>query len=68
MTRVRDRAGLNQQWLSIGEACAYIGLSRSTLSRYETRGLLTDVRRTVGGHRRFSKRELDALMQGRRRC
>ena len=48
-------------WLSTSEAAEYIGVSVSTLYRYEADGHIESVR-TPGGHRRFRRVQLDALM------
>ena len=48
------------EWLTIGEAAAYLNLHRETLRRAEKRGLLPK-HLTPGGHRRYRIADLDAL-------
>lgn len=49
------------QKLSAGEASRYLGVSVETLRVWERKGLLQP-QRTLGGHRRYSREELDALL------
>jgi excisionase family DNA binding protein len=44
------------------EAVEYLGISLSTLNRIEKQGLLVPFR-TPGGHRRYSKKLLDAYLE-----
>lgn len=46
--------------LSIGKASEYLGVSIDTLRRWEKKGRITPLR-SPGGHRYFSKEELDKL-------
>ncbi|OGM14282.1 hypothetical protein A3A76_00225 [Candidatus Woesebacteria bacterium RIFCSPLOWO2_01_FULL_39_23] len=46
--------------LSIGEAAEYLGVSIDTLRRWEARGRIVPLR-SPGGHRYFSKNDLDSL-------
>jgi excisionase family DNA binding protein len=46
--------------LSIGKSSEYLGVSIDTLRRWEKRGRITPLR-SPGGHRYYSKDELDAL-------
>ena len=47
--------------LRIGEVCDYLGVSRTTVLAAEEAGLLAPVR-TVGGHRRYDREQLDAFL------
>ena len=47
-------------FLSISEAASFIGVSPSTLRRYERQGAIKPIR-TTGGHRRFSISQLRLL-------
>jgi excisionase family DNA binding protein len=46
--------------LSIGKAAALLGVSISTLRRWETEGYLSPAYRTAGGHRRYALSQLEA--------
>jgi len=50
-------------WISLHEAALLLGVSLSTLRRWADAGRVP-VYRTVGGHRRFQYRELQALVAG----
>ena len=51
-----------QDWLSRAEACSYLGVSESSLLRYEKRGAITPYR-TPGGHRRYRREDLDSVLR-----
>lgn len=48
-------------WLTIGEACRALGISRTTLLAAEEAALITPAR-TPGGHRRYSATELQRYL------
>jgi excisionase family DNA binding protein len=50
-------------WLSIREACAYLGVDQSTLRRWTNDGRVP-VFKTPGGHRRYAREDLRALVVG----
>ena len=50
------------QWLSLREACDFLQVSQVTLRQWADAGHLR-VYRTPGGHRRFSREDLQALTQ-----
>ena len=50
------------QYLSIGQAAKYIGLSIPTLRRYEKSGKLIPCFRTLGFHRRYAIKDLRKLI------
>lgn len=50
-------------WLSIREACAFLGVDQSTLRRWTNDGRVP-VFKTPGGHRRYSREDLRALVVG----
>jgi len=58
MTISTDRDA--KDWRTMSEAAEYVGLSVSTLIRYEKAGAL-HADRTLGGHRRFRLEHLDEL-------
>lgn len=51
-----------RELLTVGEACRYLGVSRATLLKTEEEGLITPTR-TVGGHRRYSRKDLEQLIE-----
>lgn len=50
-------------WLSIREACAFLGVDQSTLRRWTDDGRVP-VFKTPGGHRRYAREDLRALVVG----
>ena len=50
-------------WLSIREACAFLGVDQSTLRRWTNDGRVP-VFKTPGGHRRYAREDLRALVVG----
>lgn len=48
--------------LTIQEVAEATGLTQHTLRYYERAGLLDDVERNGGGHRRYRRRDVDALL------
>ena len=55
------------RWLSINDACRYLGVDQSTLRRWSDAGKVP-VFRTPGGHRRYAEEDLRALVgEGPRR-
>ncbi|HWQ27601.1 MAG TPA: helix-turn-helix domain-containing protein [Dehalococcoidia bacterium] len=54
-----------EQWLTLGQACRLLGVDESTLRRWADAGQVRTFR-TPGGHRRFSRSDLDAWLSGRR--
>lgn len=53
-----------QHHLSAGEAARHLGVSIETLRIWERKGLISP-QRTLGGHRRYSRDEIDALLTTR---
>jgi excisionase family DNA binding protein len=49
------------RWLTIHEACAFLGVDQSTLRRWSDMGKVP-VFRTPGGHRRYAEADLRALV------
>jgi excisionase family DNA binding protein len=49
------------RWLTIHEACAFLGVDQSTLRRWSDSGKVP-VFRTPGGHRRYAEEDLRALV------
>lgn len=65
--RKSQRWGTEKKWFSSSEAARYLGVSVDTIRQLDESGELP-AERTKGGHRRFSRRALDAYLakQGRR--
>jgi excisionase family DNA binding protein len=51
------------RWLTIHEACAFLGVDQSTLRRWSDTGKVP-VFRTPGGHRRYAEADLRTLVGG----
>lgn len=51
----------NSQWMSIGEAAKYLGISRDTLRRWEEKGKIKAIRSPTN-RRYYTKSILDAAM------
>jgi excisionase family DNA binding protein len=45
-------------WMTVGEAAEYLGVSKSTLNRWQRSGRLVTDRRTPGGWRLYSTESL----------
>jgi excisionase family DNA binding protein len=54
----------DNQWLAIGEASKYLGVSRDTLRRWEKRGKIKAVRSPTN-RRYYTKKQLNELMAGK---
>jgi excisionase family DNA binding protein len=54
-------SGASGRWLTIHEACAFLGVDQSTLRRWSDSGKVP-VFRTPGGHRRYAEEDLRALV------
>ena len=54
--------GVDDRWLSVGEASRALGMSRTTLLAAEESGLITTVR-TPGGHRRYPLAEIERYLR-----
>lgn len=50
------------RYMSIGEAAAYLGVSVTTLRRWEKSGYLISAHRTFGNHRRYSVEQCNKLL------
>ena len=50
------------RWLSLGRACEILGVNETTLRHWANTGRIRTFR-TPGGHRRFSREDLNALTQ-----
>ena len=51
-----------KQWVTIAAAAHFLGVSQDTLRRWEKKGALIP-RRTVGGHRRYSRKQLERSLR-----
>lgn len=56
---------MKEQWLSLGEAAASLGVHPSTVRSWADQGMLPS-HRTPGGHRRFRKEDVDLQVNKRR--
>jgi excisionase family DNA binding protein len=67
MAKKPDPAGSNQdnatRWLSIRDACAFLGVSQTTLRKWTDEGRVP-VFLTPGGHRRYMEDDLRSLVAG----
>jgi hypothetical protein len=54
-------SSISKKWLHISDAARFIGVSQDTLRRWERKGKLIP-RRTVGGHRRYSRKQLERIL------
>jgi excisionase family DNA binding protein len=61
----RTRAG-NPEWLTLGQAAAFLGVAQSTIRKWSDSGRLTAFY-TPGGHRRFRRSDLDVFLGNARR-
>jgi len=50
-------------YLTVGEAAATLGVSRSTLRNWDRDGKLKPCRHPLNGYRLYSRRELDSLLK-----
>lgn len=57
--------GKNAQWISIGEAAKYLGISRDTLRRWEKKGKIKPIRSPTN-RRYYTKSQLENLMGGKK--
>lgn len=48
-------------WLTASEAAETLGVTTKTLKRWEAKGLIRRAHRTVGGHRRYSAEDVEAI-------
>jgi excisionase family DNA binding protein len=62
-TEAAATSGGRGRWLSINEACQFLGVDQSTLRRWSDAGKVP-VFRTPGGHRRYGEEDLRALVRG----
>ena len=62
---VRRGAEDGREWLTLGQAAAYLGAAQSTVRKWTDGGRLPAFY-TPGGHRRFRRTDLDAFLAGSR--
>lgn len=58
---IQDQTGQETEWLSLGKASALLGVHSMTLRRWSDSGRFPSYR-TPGGHRRFSRRDIDLYL------
>jgi excisionase family DNA binding protein len=63
--RKRVQAEEGKEWLTLGQAAAFLGAAQSTVRKWADGGRLPAFY-TPGGHRRFRREDLDAFLTGRR--
>lgn len=51
-------------YLTVGDAAATLGVSRSTLRNWDKAGKLKPYRHPVNGYRLYNRHELEALLKG----
>jgi excisionase family DNA binding protein len=61
----RRGADDGREWLTLGQAAAYLGAAQSTVRKWADGGRLPTFY-TPGGHRRFRRADLDAFLAGPR--
>jgi excisionase family DNA binding protein len=61
----RRGADDGREWLTLGQAAAYLGAAQSTVRKWADGGRLPTFY-TPGGHRRFRRADLDAFLAGSR--
>jgi len=59
----RPRRPIPPKLYRIGEIVTYCGMSRQTIHNYTTMGLITEARRTDGGHRLYAESVFGRLDQ-----
>ena len=59
---MKPRRPAPERLLSTGEVALLFQVIPKTVTRWEERGLLTSVTRTLGGHRRFREAEVRELL------
>ena len=63
--QARVQADETREWLTLGQAAAFLGAAQSTLRKWADAGRLPTFY-TPGGHRRFRRDDLDAFLAGSR--
>lgn len=58
---MKDEEGKERDWLTVGEAAEYLGVSEPTLFRWMRAGQVTYYK--VGGNTRFTRKGLDAVVE-----
>jgi excisionase family DNA binding protein len=58
-----DHGPASAEWLTLGEAAAYLGVAPSTVRKWADCGRI-ETFKTPGKHRRFRKEDLDEFMHG----
>jgi excisionase family DNA binding protein len=58
----RPARGLENEWLTLGQAAKYLGVAQSTIRKWTDNGLLPAIK-TPGRHRRYRLADLDAFLE-----
>ncbi len=67
MARTQKQDERLGDFLTVGEAAEYLGVSASTLRNWDRSGKVQAGRHPVNGYRLYSKKDLDNLVSGVRR-
>ena len=67
MARTQKQDERLGDFLTVGEAAEYLGVSASTLRNWDRLGKVQAGRHPVNGYRLYSKKDLDNLVSGVRR-
>jgi excisionase family DNA binding protein len=59
--RNRLSSGGQDEWLTLGQAAAYLGVAQSTMRKWTDSGRVASFK-TPGGHRRYRRSELDQFL------
>jgi excisionase family DNA binding protein len=58
-----ESARQREPWVSLADACQYLGISKVTMRRWIKEGHMIEPKRTPGGEFRFRISELDDLLE-----
>ena len=58
---LHNEIGVKNQFMTIGEAASYLGVSRSTLRNWDKQGKLNAKRHPISRYRVYDREELDKV-------
>ncbi len=58
----RSSAGIDPEWLTLGQAAKYLGVAQSTVRKWTDQGKVPAFK-TPGGHRRYRRPDLDIFLE-----